>query len=177
MSPLLCRATFALVLTRALFGCSSPPPPQPSAPVSTSTAALPAPTVSASATASAVASTPTAPEPTAPHGPYVTVIHEADIFGELVSRIGKTVTISSNLSTSTTEPQIGNKGVVYQAEGSAASSADTWVAIADVEVKSKLDKNSRISVTIVSEKKDLSTGKKLVPFAPKSRLRLKWEWQ
>lgn len=118
---------------------------------------------------------PVASAAPAPDLAPVIVIHEAELFGELHARAGKTVTIASKVITTRTEPEVGNKGLLMQRLDD--SSTDVWVPVADVVVKSKLDKQARISVTITDEKKSFPDGKKLVAFAPKSRMRLRWEWQ
>jgi hypothetical protein len=167
---------FAALLSVA--ACGAPPPPRtggattsgPSAagatpPAMTPGAALTAPPPVASAR-------PTAAPP--PDPPTI-IIHEAELYGELHAHAGKTATIATRVITTKIEPEIGNKGVLFQRLND--SNNDVWVPIADVVVKSKLDKQSRITVTITAEKKEFPAGQKVVPLAPKSRMRLKWEWQ
>lgn len=175
------RAAVLLVLPCALASCGAPAPAPhaegpatpPSAAPSTSAAAAPSGSASAAPSASAVASA----EPAATSSPYrhEIVIHQADIFGQLVGHAGKTVMISSNLTTSSTPPEIGNKGSLFQSLDDAA--AENWVLIAEIEIKTKLDKHGQISATITSEKKDYPAGKKFSPFSPRAHYRLQWEWQ
>jgi hypothetical protein len=176
------RLLIALAHLCAVAACGAPPAPQPgrvaaSVPPPGARPAAPAiapsvPPAPPSPSASALAAVTAAPAPTPP----VIVIHEAELYGALHARAGKTVTISSKVITSTTEPEIGNKGVLYQRLDN-SSSKDVWVPVADCVVKTKLDKQSEISVTITDEKKEFPAGQKVNPFAPKSRMRLRWEWQ
>ncbi|MEZ4299982.1 MAG: hypothetical protein R3B70_33850 [Polyangiaceae bacterium] len=111
----------------------------------------------------------------APAGPETIVIHEAEMFGELQARAGATVVMLTRVITSRTEPEIGNQGVLSQKVKSA--SGEIWVEIARVEVKSKMDSDNRITLTIKDEEKRFQQGVYGFPFAPNSKLRLKWEWQ
>jgi hypothetical protein len=76
-----------------------------------------------------------------------------------------------------TQPEVGNKGVLFFAPGDPQSEAD-WVALGDVEVKKPLDANGRIEIKIVDdEKKFLITGgKKPRPLTKSTRVRLRWQW-
>lgn len=167
-----------LLIAALLFasGCGAPPspqaggvsPPPSDAPVNgAASSSAPAGVASASAPASAKP----APPPPLPD----IIIHEAELYGELSAHAGKTATIATKVITTKTEPEIGNKGVLHQRLND--SNNDVWVPVADVVVKSKLDKQSRITVTITAEKKEFPSGQKIVPFAPRSRMRLRWEWQ
>ncbi len=143
-------------------GKSAPPPAAPKTAVVKPAPPPPPPPPSA---------TPEAPPPPAKEEPAEIVIHEADLYGHLLGRQGKTLTMASLLVTSSTHPEIGNKGLLFRkVEGN-----DTeWAQIAEVEVKSKLDERSHIQLTILDEAKD-DKGKS--PFMPaKTKLKLRWQF-
>jgi len=157
-----------------LGGCggSAPPP---------ATQAKAAPKQEAVKPPAARAPTPVAKaEPTPPaEEPPAIVIHEADLYGQIVGRQGKTVTVLSMLVTSNTQPDVGNRGVLFRKiEGGESE----WEPIADVEVKSKLDAGGKLQVDITAEKEEAaaieakSTKKKASPISPKARVKLRWQW-
>jgi hypothetical protein len=173
-------SSLRLLIVPVLFSaaCGASPAPENGVIVTSTPPGGGAPAASSSAppgVVSAMAPASAKPGPALPPPPPDIIIHEAELYGELSAHAGKTATISTKVITTKTEPEIGNKGVLHQRLND--SNNDVWIPVADVVVKSKLDKQSRITVTITAEKKEFPSGQKIVPFAPKSRMRLRWEWQ
>lgn len=110
--------------------------------------------------------------PATPAAPPPIIVHQADLHGQLESKHGSTLTIRALLMMTKTQPEVGNKGVLFYAPESAQGEGD-WVNLGDVEVKKALDANGKLQVKIVGDK---NTAKKPSSLAKNARLRLRWEF-
>jgi hypothetical protein len=103
------------------------------------------------------------------------IIHHADLHGRFEHKQGSTITIRALLMMTKTQPEVGNKGVLYCSAGEGKE--EEWVALGDVEVKKQLDADGRIQLKITGdEKKFVHPGKKGSPLVKNTRMRLSWEW-
>lgn len=156
------NGVIAALLLFVMPACVTPPPPEPDP--------LPPPVVKPPP--------PPEPKPAPPvYEQKVIVIHQADLHGQFESKQGSTITIRALLMMSKTQPQVGNRGVLFATPVGAPVDSD-WIPLGDVEVKKPLDSDGRMQVTITGDdKKFVAPGsKRPTPLARNTRVRLRWEW-
>jgi hypothetical protein len=136
----------------------APAPPSPAA-------AAPAP--SPATVPASVA--PAAPGPQAEPAP--TVIIRTEVYGSMISKVGKVATFLSLVSTSTEPLPEGSKGILFR-RIEEPGKMPYYVEIAEVSLK-KHKTGGKIELTVENEKKDvLVNGKKANHFQKNTKIKL-----
>jgi hypothetical protein len=101
------------------------------------------------------------------------VIVRTEVYGSMVSRVGKNATFISLVSTSSEPIPMGSKGILFRkVEKPGDIMATTWVKVAEVTLKS-IDKSNKMVIVVDGEEKDvLVHGKKSNHFAKGTKIKL-----
>jgi len=131
--------------------------------------AAPAAAAPSPATVPASVAPAAAPGPQAEPAP--TVIIRTEVYGSMISKVGKVATFLSLVSTSADPLPEGSKGLLLR-RIEEPGKMPYYVEIAEVSIK-KLDKGGKIQLTVENEKKDvLVNGKKANHFQKNTKIKL-----
>lgn len=111
------------------------------------------------------------PGPVAP--PQDIVIRRTEVYGTMVSKVGKVATFISLVSTSSEPLPVGVKGILYRkVEKPGDPAGAVWLEVAEVTFK-KVDAAGKMQLTVVTEKTDaLVNGKKANHFQRGTKIKL-----